>query len=288
MSYEHETGKYFDRTHDVSKLIGCDTRNVQYRWDIFKPYLKTISGECSALDLGTGSLREAYDLATTGFKVTAVDLDRDVLEFYESKYDWQQATHRPVLYTGTLSSLLDSVGKGHYGLVLAFDVFEHLERPEEVLAYLWELLCDDGLLFCTVPNKFTLFEMYFRFLVMMAGLARKKLTPGTPHLQRKSPREWLALFQNNGFEIMEHDMAIGFFVNTWCALYALPMRSIGFILREFGYQGDVMRLEKKFYPEWLMERINVCDQHTKRLFRGLYAWNLIVARKRQKPLTGGK
>lgn len=279
MSHENETGKYFDRTHDVSKLIGCNTRNVQYRWDIFKPHLKTIPRDFPVLDLGAGSLRETYDLATTGFKVTAVDLDRDVLEYYESKYEWQQATHKPVLYTGSLSDLLNHVGRGHYGLVLAFDVFEHLESPQEDLAYLWDLLCEDGLLFCTVPNKFTLFEMYFYFLVVMAALVKKKLTPGTPHLQRKSPREWLVFFQNNGFEIVEHEMAIGFLVNTWCALCAIPIRSIGIILREFGCHVDAISLEKKFYPEWLMERINVCDKYLKRLLGDLFAWNLIVAKK---------
>jgi len=244
--------------------------------------LKTVSKDSQVVDFGAGSLRETHDLAMRGFKVTAVDLDRDVLELYESKYDWQQAMHRLELYAGTLSGLLDHVGKERYGLVLALDVFEHLEHPQEVLAYLWDLLCDDGLLFCTVPNKFTLFELYYHFVVLMAALARKKMTPGVPHLQFKSSREWLAFFQNNGFRIVEHDMAIGFFVNTWCALWAIPIRAIGLIVRGFGYRVDVTSFEKTFYPKWLMERINVCDGLTKRLLGGLYAWNLIVAQKSSK------
>ncbi len=288
MTYEHEIGRYFDRTHDVSKLTGCNTRNVQYRWDIFEPHLKTVSRDFPVLDFGAGSLRETYELAMRGFEVTAVDLDREVSEFYESKYDWGQAIHRPKLYTGTLSGLLDLVGKGHYGLVLAFDALEHVERPEEILAYFRELLCDDGLLFCTVPNKFTLSEMYFHFLLLMATLARRRLTPGAPHLQFKSCKEWLTVFEDNGFRIVEHDMAIGFFVNTWCNLWAFPLRSIGLMLRELGCHVDATKLEQMFYPEWLVGRINMCDELTKRLLHGLYTWNLIVARKGQIVLAPPK
>lgn len=282
MVHDHNAGEYFDRTDDVPKLIGCNTRNVPYRWDIFSRHLKAVSPNCRVLDFGAGSLRETYDLAMKGFKVTAIDLDEDVLEFYKSKYDWQQATYKPEFSTSTLSNLLNSVNKGNYDLILAFDVFEHLKLAEEILAHLWSLLRDDGLLFCTVPNKFTLFEIYFHFLLVMANLVKRNLTPGTPHLQHKSPREWLAFLQNNGFEIVEHDMAIGFFVNTWYALCAIPIRSIGIIFREFGSRVDAMALENKFCPEWLMKRINMCDEHTKKLLSGLYAWNIIVARKSQK------
>lgn len=289
MSHKDRVGELFDRTSDVSKLIGCNTRNVKYRWTIFQRHLTTIPPSCRVLDLGAGSLRETHDLTMKGFQVTAVDLDKDALEFYKNRYDWQQAKHKPDLYTGTLSSLLNRMGKGGYDLALAFDVFEHLERPEETLAYLWDLLGDDGLLFCTVPNKFTLFEMYFHFQLLAAKLLKKNLTPGSPHLQRKSTKEWLAFYQDNGFSIVEHDMAIGFFVNTWAALCAIPVRSIGIMLREFGFHiGEVIlgnMVEEKFYPKWLMKRMNVCDEKTKGLLRGLFAWNVIVARKRKKAST---
>ena len=31
--------RVFDRVEDVSKLMGCNTRNVEYRWSIFRKYL---------------------------------------------------------------------------------------------------------------------------------------------------------------------------------------------------------------------------------------------------------
>jgi len=80
-------------------------------------------------------------------------------------------------------------------------------------------------------------------------------------------------------------MAIGFFVNTWCALCSIPIDLVGMVLREVGWRTDFMTFEKKLYPEWLMARISVWDTHTKKMLDGLYAWNLIVARRSRKTST---
>ena len=44
----------FDRTDDVSKLEGCNTRGVEYRWDIFTKRLDTIPSGSHAIDFGLG------------------------------------------------------------------------------------------------------------------------------------------------------------------------------------------------------------------------------------------
>ena len=44
----------FDRTDDVSKLEGCNTRNVEYRWDLFSLELEMIPGGSETLDFGAG------------------------------------------------------------------------------------------------------------------------------------------------------------------------------------------------------------------------------------------
>src|SRR5206468_441943 len=70
----------FDRRRDVSKLLGCNTRNVQFRWDIFSRWIATLlqhRAEPTALDLGAGSLRDTYELTTLGVKVDALDLNAE-------------------------------------------------------------------------------------------------------------------------------------------------------------------------------------------------------------------
>lgn len=59
----------FDRTSDVSKLEGCNTRGIEYRWSIFERELATVPAGACALDFGAGSLRESFDLALRGFDV---------------------------------------------------------------------------------------------------------------------------------------------------------------------------------------------------------------------------
>jgi hypothetical protein len=63
----------FDRSNDVSKLEGCNTRGVKYRWPIFLDAISEIPKGSDALDFGAGSLRESFDLITRGFNVTSVD-----------------------------------------------------------------------------------------------------------------------------------------------------------------------------------------------------------------------
>ena len=78
----------FDRTDDVSKLEGCNTRNVEYRWDLFARELEKIPPGSQALDFGAGSLRDSFELAKRGYNVTSVDLDRELLLSYRADYDW--------------------------------------------------------------------------------------------------------------------------------------------------------------------------------------------------------
>src|SRR5688572_7416277 len=85
----------FDRRHDVSKLYGCNTRNVRYRWSLFENHLAQLQRQFknpTALDFGAGSLRDSYELATRGFKVTSFDLNKGTLNRYFNSYDWTAAT----------------------------------------------------------------------------------------------------------------------------------------------------------------------------------------------------
>ena len=86
----------FDRRHDVSKLYGCNTRNVQYRWNLFAARIEELRKQFDAphaLDFGAGSLRDSYELARLGFSVTSVDLDPKLMQRYYQSYDWSTARY---------------------------------------------------------------------------------------------------------------------------------------------------------------------------------------------------
>lgn len=277
----------FDRRRDISKLFGCNTRNVKYRWNIFASKLdqiKTTNESPVALDFGAGSLRDSFELARLGFCVTAVDLDRSLLESYYQSYDWSSVRCPPKLFTGSFSDLR---GQAHssFHLAIAFDVIEHLESPADYCGTINSLLRDGGLLFTIVPNKRSIFERYFKHSLKRQRDLGKPLMPGVPHLQFKSPEEWKRFFEQCGFRILDHEMAIGFFVNDcWNGLLGLPLRVYVVPVLErlalaFGKKFDGVAFEEAFSPHWLMKRVDLVDELFRKWFTGRFGWNLIVAEK---------
>ena len=281
----------FDRRNDVSKLYGCNTRNVRYRWSLFEKHLDQLQRQFEiprALDFGAGSLRDTYELASRGFQVTAFDLNDAVLQRYYESYDWTRSSTTPAIMSGSLEDLSRS---DPVQLIIAFDVIEHLEDPARYVQAFNELLCDDGFLFTIVPNRRSLFERYFKRSLGRRIKRGVALETGVPHIQFKSPEEWDRFFEANGFRIVDRDMTIGHFVNDWWnGLLAVPLRTFVYpALEVIAYRGKfrwkVGRIEATLCPPWLMERVDVLDQWLKSWSKCCFGWNLIVAQKRHPEFT---
>ena len=301
----------FDRRHDVSKLYGCNTRSVRYRWSLFQNRLDLLQRQFEApvaLDFGAGSLRDSYELSLHGFKVVSFDLNDRILRRYFDSYDWSQTRSRPLLMSGSFEDLVSHfVHKRHktsqktpmcllctstdnapdsVQLVIAFDVIEHLNDPAYYVQAFSKILCEDGFLFTIVPNRRSLFERYFKHSLAQQVKRGIVPEPGVPHVQFRSPEEWDQFFQANGFRIVDRDMTIGHFVNDWWnGLLSIPLRTYVYpVLELIAYRGkfqlDVGKIESTLCAPWLMERVNVLDQLLKRWTNCCFGWNLIVAQKR--------
>jgi len=267
----------FDRTDDVSKLEGCNTRNVEYRWDLFTRELEKIPPGGQALDFGAGSLRDSFELATRGYNVTSVDLDRDLLLSYQNDYDWPtNGTTKKIVTGRDLADCLAQIESTQFSLMISFDVLEHLEDPVSVLRQMRALLKPEGRLFVTVPNGRTLYELWFRLILVAARVLGKKLRPGEPHLQRNSPERWKEILEQAGFRILSHEMQIGFLVNTANALVQIPLYTFGRLLRAVGVIFPADRIQNIVCSKRAMKGLNKIDEKTKPFFSGLYGWNLFV------------
>jgi 2-polyprenyl-3-methyl-5-hydroxy-6-metoxy-1,4-benzoquinol methylase len=189
----------FDRTDDVSKIEGCNTRGVEYRWSIFSKAIATIPTGSSALDFGAGSLRESFDLAVRGFNVTSIDIDSELMAAYKAGYDWPaNGTSHRLIAADDLTVGLAKIGDQRFALVTCFDVLEHLDDPASVLRFIEPHIADDGKIFMTVPNGRTLFELAFRFDLLLARATKRYMRPGEPHLQRNSPAKWKEIIVSAG------------------------------------------------------------------------------------------
>jgi 2-polyprenyl-3-methyl-5-hydroxy-6-metoxy-1,4-benzoquinol methylase len=270
--------KTFDRVDDVSKIEGCNTRGIEYRWSIFSKVIATFPVGSNALDFGAGSLRESFDLAVRGFNVTSVDIDSGLMSAYKASYDWPaNGTSHFIIGTGDLTEGLEKIAGQKFALVTCFDVLEHLDNPESLLRLLKPYISDDGKIFITVPNGRTLFELAFRFDLLLARATKRYIRPGEPHLQRNSPEKWKQIIVRAGYNILQHEIEIGFFANTVAAVVQLPLALSGRILRKLGVNVDALALSERICSGTRMAAIDRIDKKTKSIFRGLYGWNLFVA-----------
>jgi 2-polyprenyl-3-methyl-5-hydroxy-6-metoxy-1,4-benzoquinol methylase len=268
----------FDRTDDVSKLDGCNTRNVEYRWDLFSRELANIPAGSETLDFGAGSLRDSFELAKRGYNVTSVDLDRDLLLSYQADYDWPaNGTARKIVTGQDLAGCLSQIESQKFSLIICFDVLEHLEDPASILRQMRASLTPEGKLFITVPNGRTLYELWFRSILIASRIIGKKLRPGEPHLQRNSPERWKEILSEAGFGVLHHDMQIGFFVNTACALAQIPLYIFGRLVRAMGLAFPADKILDKVCSKSTMASLDRIDGKTKRYLSGLYGWNLFIA-----------
>lgn len=263
----------FDRTADVSKLNGCNTRGLEYRWDIFNRHLSGISGG-TALDFGAGSLRESFDLASRGFAVTSVDIDATTLAAYKAKYCWPDENGPSIIVDADMVSALAKVDAGKFKIITCFDVLEHLSDPTSTLKSLSERLADDGLLFVSVPNGRTLFELAWSIDLKIARATGRHIRPGEPHLQRHSPARWREIIERAGLSIIEHDMQIGFFANNAAALVQVPLSLSGRFLRKAGVKLDAGTASERIIAR-IAPTMSALDRRTSFL-RNLYGWNLFV------------
>lgn len=281
--------KTFDRVDDISKIEGCNTRGVEYRWSIFSKEIATLERGRDALDFGAGSLRESFDLAARGFNVTSIDIDCELMSAYKSGYEWPaNGTSHRMIAASNLTDGLSKIADRKFALVTCFDVLEHLEDPAAVLRLMQPHIADGGKIFITVPNGRTLFELAFRLDLLLARATRRHLRPGEPHLQRNSPKKWEKIIERAGYDILQHEMEIGFLTNTVAALVQLPLALGGRVLRKLGANVDALALSERICSKARMATIDGIDRKTKSIFHGLYGWNLIVASPtRSRPIDKG-
>tara|TARA_Y100000591_G_scaffold333413_1_gene377627 strand:+ start:4874 stop:5851 length:978 start_codon:yes stop_codon:yes gene_type:complete len=255
----------FNRIDDISKIEGCNARNVQYRWKIFKNQLKKKSQTLDILDFGAGSLRETYYFCEKRHNVDAIDKNIKQSNASYDSYQWD----KNIPHIGT-----DIIKEKQYDLILAFDVIEHLLDLDKVIIRLKQAMKKDGLIFATIPNRLAFFERLFSYQ-HKKNLKRNTIDKsGIPHVNFKKCNEWKDFLLKKVFTIKDHDMSMGFFVNDcFHGIFGIYSR---LFIKPVWKRFD----EEIFYPKWFMKLVHELDVSTKSLLRNRWGWNLFILGKK--------
>ena len=100
------------------------------------------------LDLGSGEGFGASILADTAEEVVGVDVDERTVD--HARLNWA----RPHVSFQLGSALdLSAFADGSFDAVVAFEIIEHLNEQERMLAEIWRVLSSDGVLIISTPDR---------------------------------------------------------------------------------------------------------------------------------------
>lgn len=117
------------------------------------------------LDVGCGDGGNICALADAGFRCKGFDLDQRRIELAGMMKE-----NRPCeFFTGDLGSDPPPLRGETFDLVFLHDVFEHLERKQEMLLRLGEYLAPEGRLIITFPPYYSAFGAHQQLLNSIAG-----------------------------------------------------------------------------------------------------------------------
>lgn len=128
-----------------------DAKNVDEKISIMAE-VKKLSGDPrgkTMLDIGCGTGEYLKAAADIGFSVAGIDVDATTTEYVAKKYGFQTVT-------GLL--LPETFPQGTFDVIVLSHVIEHLQKPAELLAIIFDILKPNGVFVMCTPNSDSLME----------------------------------------------------------------------------------------------------------------------------------
>lgn len=166
-----------------SRIQNADVERQQDRiLDLLECYLPNRG---RLLDFGCGAGYFAERAAQRGWDATGLDLG-----------DWcREAAKRRGFNNVVIGSLSDGVfPPGHFDIVTANQVLEHLPHPRQTLAEIHAAIRPGGFFYANVPN--------YRCLSILLGKDDFEHNAPPQHLNYFTPRSFKPLLENQGFQVL--------------------------------------------------------------------------------------
>ncbi|MBI3894519.1 MAG: methyltransferase domain-containing protein [Acidobacteria bacterium] len=110
-------------------------------------FARRFSNGKKVLDAACGTGYGSALLAENAAEVFGMDISSEAVGYARSHYESNN------LHFGQADCLTFPFSSGQFDCVVAFEIIEHLERPEEFLKELCRVLTPDGLLLLSTPNR---------------------------------------------------------------------------------------------------------------------------------------
>jgi 2-polyprenyl-3-methyl-5-hydroxy-6-metoxy-1,4-benzoquinol methylase len=191
--YSFESGyhrKFSDETADLSEEIAAARKRSQLITDYRPPGL--------VLDIGCSAGIFLDQARKDGWQVQGIELSPDTSEIARRRFALD-------VHTGPLEA--GTYAPESFDVVTMWDVIEHLENPQDILAIVHRILKPDGILVCETPNIDGVFP---RLSYRIANRINYWPHPEPPgHLFQFSKKTIKKLLMNSDFRTMDiYDMKI--------------------------------------------------------------------------------
>ncbi len=129
-----------------------------------------------------------------GYRAQGLDLSQSAVE--------QAARTTPGLVE--LGTLDERVPSGSLDVVAAFNVIEHMDRPDQFLDHVARALRVGGVLIAETPAQESIYHhvLFMRGRVQPSGRFEVGVHPGT-HIFKFGRRAWRTILADRGFEVLE-------------------------------------------------------------------------------------
>jgi ubiquinone/menaquinone biosynthesis C-methylase UbiE len=166
-------------------------------------WLKDLSAGSRVLEVGSGAGQ-----FIRAFKKNRPDWDCFGSDISEAALEEARKANDGVVYGLSKDDVLP-YPDNYFSVVLIFDVLEHVDNPEKVLAEIFRVLKPGGKFYCFVPCEGDKLSMW-HWLKGFSGW--KDLTQKyAGHINRWSRKAWLELFSRTGFKIKKINYSEHFF-----------------------------------------------------------------------------
>lgn len=206
-TFPMQKSKFYHQHTDYDKEPG-GLRKLDFIVCGIKKYLKKKESQIKILDVGCGNGNISLPLASLGFQVLGIDLDRKSIENVKRRNKFKNAQFE-------VKNIKDISEKEKFDCIIASEVIEHITNPLQFLNFLKKILDLKGILIISIPNGTSLEENIRKFTThtsfgrKIKKILKKKIREEkiqtlaqSPHLHFFSLSQFKKLLALAGFEIL--------------------------------------------------------------------------------------